>query len=362
MSNEFYDKLPPMSSQKTVIVGLSGGVDSSVTAALCLEQGYRVIGLHMMNWDQNDPHCPQAQDTADARRVASQLNIPFHVCDFSAEYWQDVFQHFLSEYQAGRTPNPDILCNQMIKFETFKQHAMGMGADLIATGHYAQLDHSTSKPQLKKAIDPLKDQSYFLAGVTSQQFEHCIFPLGELSKDNVRAQAKALGLSTASKKDSTGICFIGERKFNAFIRQHLLARPGPIITVDGDTLGQHKGLIFHTIGQRKGLGIGGAGDAWYVVRKQNHDNTLIVAQGHDHQSLYHHQLRYCHPVWRQQPNKNQPLTAKIRYRSQEQECTLDQSACIVTFKEPQRAITPGQYIVFYQGDLCLGCGIIDEAL
>ena len=362
MIDEFYDKLLAMSSVKTVIVGLSGGVDSSVAAALCLEQGHRVIGVHMMNWDQTDPHCPQAQDTQDAKNVAHHLGIPFKVVDFSVEYWQQVFQHFLQEYQLGRTPNPDILCNQTIKFEAFKQHALTLGADWVATGHYAKLDHTHTTSVLKKAKDSNKDQSYFLAGVSSDQFKQCMFPLGSMSKNEVRAKAQALGLPTAHKKDSTGICFIGERNFNEFIQQHLMAQPGPIIDTEGNSMGHHKGLIFHTIGQRKGLGIGGAGEAWFVAAKDTKTNTLIVAQGHDHPSLLSKKLSFSEPIWRQQPDPQYPVYAKIRYRTPESLCTLDMASNTVQFASFQRAITPGQYIAFYQDDICFGGAIINEVL
>ena len=281
-----------MSAAKRVIVGLSGGVDSSVSALLLQEAGYQVEGLFMKNWEEDDggEYCTAKQDLQDAQAVADRLNIPLHQANFAAEYWDNVFDHFFAEYQAGRTPNPDVLCNREIKFKVFLDYALLLGADFIATGHYARLKRMPNgQVALLKGLDANKDQSYFLQSVSAEQFERCLFPVGELEKKAVRARATAAGLITHNKKDSTGICFIGERRFNDFLKTYLPSQPGEIRSTEGAYLGQHQGLMYHTLGQRQGLGIGGVRgtpDApWYVAGKNLGDNTLLVCQGHDNPSL-----------------------------------------------------------------------------
>lgn len=351
-----------------IIVGMSGGVDSSVTAALLCEQGYRVTGLFMRNWDSDDkdPFCTATQDLTDARTVCDKLAIPLKTVNFAQEYWDRVFQHFLDEYAAGRTPNPDILCNKEIKFRAFLNHALELGADAIATGHYARI-HSAENYQLWRGVDTNKDQSYFLYTLGQSQLQYSRFPLGELTKPEVRAIAQRYGFSNHAKKDSTGICFIGERKFQAFLGEYLLAQPGVIETDEGKVIGQHTGLMFYTLGQRQGLGIGGLTDfneaPWYVVSKDIARNVLIVAQQHDHPLLLKDSL-ICEDIhWIQEQLPSLPLecTAKIRYRSADQRCLIEETPegnFQVKFEQAQRAITPGQSVVFYQDDLCLGGGVI----
>jgi len=362
---------PP--SQTRVIVGMSGGVDSSVAALLLLEQGYQVEGLFMKNWDEDDgtEYCTAREDLADALAVCQQLGIHLHQANFAAEYWDEVFEHFLAEYRAGRTPNPDILCNREIKFRAFLDYALMLGADLIATGHYARLDRQGSRPRLLRGLDQNKDQSYFLYAVSSEQLERCLFPIGELDKTQVRALAERRGLATHDKKDSTGICFIGERRFKDFLQRYLPAQPGDIESVEGQPLGRHSGLMYHTIGQRQGLGIGGiAGGSeapWYVVDKDLERNVLVVAQGGNHPRLFHDGLVAAdlHWVAGQSPPLPARLTARIRHRQPDQDCLVGPGAggaLTVTFDRPQRAITPGQSVVFYDGEVCLGGGIIQHPL
>jgi len=363
---------PAANTSQTVIVGMSGGVDSSVAALLLLEAGYRVEGLFMKNWEEDDgtEYCTAVTDLADAQAVADQLGIKLHSANFAAEYWDDVFAHFLSEYRAGRTPNPDILCNREIKFRAFLDYATQIGADLIATGHYVRTDVHNGKTRLKKGLDGNKDQSYFLHQVDHTALEKTLFPVGHVNKHTVREKAKDAGFRNARKKDSTGICFIGERRFRDFLKQYIPAQPGPIVTIDGKTLGEHEGLMYHTIGQRQGLGIGGqAGHAeapWYVVDKEVDQNTLIVAQGAQHPSLFHQRLKCAGVLWVGGVSPETPLRcqAKIRYRQPDQVCVIAGAgqALEVTFEEPQRAITPGQSVVFYDGDVCLGGGVIERAL
>ncbi|MGC9456780.1 MAG: tRNA 2-thiouridine(34) synthase MnmA [Halothiobacillaceae bacterium] len=353
-----------------VIVGLSGGVDSSVAALKLLEAGHEVEGLFMKNWEGDDEHCPAKQDMLDAISVADSLGIPFHYVNFAQDYWDRVFAHFLAEYQAGRTPNPDILCNREIKFRAFLDHALELGADFIATGHYARVMHDERGGQLLKGRDPEKDQSYFLHALSSAQLSRALFPLGDLHKSEVRALAERAGLRTARKKDSTGICFIGERRFDTFLDTYLPARPGNIETLDGVVIGQHRGLMFHTIGQRQGLGIGGLRDysdePWFVAGKDLERNVLLVVQGGSHPALFKPALVAGQPHWiaGAPPAEAFECMAKIRYRQPDQACHVTLSAGRLTarFAEPQRAITPGQSIVFYQGDRCLGGAVIEHSI
>ena len=355
-----------------IVVGLSGGVDSSVAALLLVEQGHEVHGVFMKNWeDAHDTgYCSAAEDLEDARAVCETLGIPLHQVNFSAEYRDRVFRSFLDDYRCGRTPNPDTLCNSEIKFKAFLDHARRLGADRIATGHYARLASRDSQRVLLKGRDPGKDQSYFLYGLNQAQLAGALFPVGDLRKREVRARAAAAGFATHDKKDSTGICFIGERPFREFLSRYLPARPGPIRSVDDEPLGEHQGLMFHTIGQRQGLGIGGrragSGEPWYVVAKDLPSNALLVAQGHDHPALFRRRLRASRPHWiaGAPPDSSGYLHAKIRYRQPDQPCRLesaDADGVTVRFDQPQRAITPGQAVVFYRGDECLGGGIIDGA-
>lgn len=357
------------SKAKRIIVGLSGGVDSSVAALLLLKQGFQVEGLFMKNWeeDNNDTHCPATQDLADAKQVSEKLNIPLHTINFSTEYWDNVFEHALAEYRLGRTPNPDILCNREIKFKTFLDYALSLGADYIATGHYAAISANDNTFRLHKAKDFNKDQSYFLYTLGQKALSKTLFPIADLEKSVVRKLAQEAGFPNSDKKDSTGICFIGERKFKSFLNTYLPAQPGNMETPEGKTVGVHDGLMFYTLGQRQGLGIGGRQNGnnapWYVVGKDLARNVLIVTEGDNHPLLYGttlnaHQL---HWVTGEVPQTQFECTAKIRYRQTEEPATvtmLDNMQCKVTFKNPQRAITPGQSVVFYQDTVCLGGGII----
>jgi tRNA-specific 2-thiouridylase len=354
-----------------VIVGLSGGVDSAVSALLLLEQGYQVEALFMKNWDEDDRdnHCPAEEDLSDARAVAELLKIKLHTVSFSSEYWDRVFEYFLSEYKAGRTPNPDILCNQEIKFKAFLDYALSLGAEFIATGHYARIKQNGSTHQLLKGLDSNKDQSYFLYRLNQKALQHSLFPLGDLEKFHVRNLAKNAGFQNHAKKDSTGICFIGERKFTTFLARYLPAQPGNIVSVDGEELGTHQGLMFHTIGQREGLGIGGiksaSGEPWFVVNKDMKQNRLIVAQGSQHPALFKPSLLATDIHWIGLSTPAIPLNchSRIRYRQPDQDCritNLDGDRLKACFDVPQRAITPGQAIVFYQNEICLGGGTIHE--
>ncbi|WP_339858027.1 tRNA 2-thiouridine(34) synthase MnmA [Pseudohongiella acticola] len=363
-------------SDTRVIVGMSGGVDSSVAALLLLQQGYQVEGLFMKNWEEDDDteYCTAKADLADAQAVCDRLGLKLHTANFAAEYWDGVFEHFLAEYRAGRTPNPDILCNREIKFKAFLEYAMVLGADYIATGHYVRRDLLNGQTRLLKGLDANKDQSYFLSAVSEDCIARSLFPVGELEKPAVRALAAEHGFVTSDKKDSTGICFIGERKFKDFLQQYLPAQPGDIETVDGEVIGRHHGLMYHTYGQRQGLGIGGLqahDDApWYVVGKDLPRNCLIVAQGSTNPALFSSALKASQVAWinRQAPDLPLRCTAKIRYRQADQHCLVerenaddpDNRHVRVSFDEPQRAVTPGQAIVFYQGDICLGGGVIEQ--
>jgi len=367
--NTFTDKAP---DQTRVIVGMSGGVDSSVSAALLLEQGYQVEGLFMKNWDEDDgtDYCTAMDDLADAQAVSDKLGIKLHTANFAAEYWDNVFEHFLEEYKAGRTPNPDILCNREIKFKAFLDYALALGADLIATGHYVRRAERDGQTLLLRGLDGNKDQSYFLHAVAAEQIARTLFPVGELEKPEVRRIAERYELATARKKDSTGICFIGERRFSDFLKQYLPAQPGDIQTIDGEVIGRHHGLMYHTIGQRQGLGIGGlqgAGDEpWYVLKKDLSKNILVVGQGNNHPWLFASALTCSHIYWvNESPATTQPvrLTAKVRYRQPDQSCVLELTpeGYRIVFDEPQRAVTPGQSVVLYQDDICLGGGVIETA-
>ena len=352
-------------TRERVIVGLSGGVDSAVAALLLKEQGYEVIGLFMKNWegDDDDEYCPARVDLVDAAAVADRIGIDLEAVNFSAEYKERVFSLFLEEYQAGRTPNPDVLCNAEIKFKAFLDHAMDMGADYIATGHYARLDRSNDSVRLLKAWDESKDQSYFLYRLNQAQLSKTLFPLGELRKTEVREIALKNGLPNHAKKDSTGICFIGERPFREFLNRYLPKQPGAMRTPEGKHIGEHQGLMFYTIGQRQGLGIGGPGEPWFVAGKDMEKNILYVVQGHDHPALLKPHLSASDLSWiaSAAPTRENPYGAKTRYRQRDAACRIDEVAldsCDVSFDQPQWAVTPGQSVVLYDRDICLGGGII----
>lgn len=357
-----------------VVVGMSGGVDSSVAALLLQRRGVSVSGLFMKNWEERDPdgRCPAEAEALDAMAVCDRLGIGLDAVNFAQRYQDRVFRYFLDEYRAGRTPNPDVLCNKEIKFRAFLDHALAQGADAIATGHYARLTTADDgRKRLLKGRDPAKDQSYFLYALTQEQLARAVFPLGELHKSEVRRIALEAGFANHAKKDSTGICFIGERRFKEFLARYLPARPGEIRTVDGTTLGEHDGLMYYTLGQRKGLGLGGheagSGEPWYVVTKDLDENVLYVAQGHDHPLLFRRALTAEKLNWiGGEPPAGMPLScrAKTRYRQPDQACVitaLDDERCHVEFERPQRAVTPGQAVVFYRGEECLGGGIIADA-
>jgi tRNA-specific 2-thiouridylase len=358
-------------SAHNIIVGMSGGVDSSVAAYLLLQQGHSVQGLFMKNWEEDDSerYCSAAEDLEDAQQVAQQLDIPLLTRNFSAEYWDRVFEYFLKEYQFGRTPNPDVICNKEIKFKTFLDHAIELGAEFIATGHYARTEHFGGCVHLLKGKDKNKDQSYFLYALNQRQLSKALFPLGELDKTQVRIIAEQQNFANFSKKDSTGICFIGERNFKDFLKRYLPAKPGDMRTPEGEIIGKHDGLMYYTLGQRQGLGIGGRvdsnGQPWFVVGKDLSSNTLIVAQGHDHPWLFSQRLTAKSLNWISQTPSPLPFAchAKTRYRQSDQPCQIirnDNDVCEVIFDSPQRAVTPGQSVVFYQGEECLGGGIIDS--
>jgi tRNA-specific 2-thiouridylase len=357
--------------KKHVIVGMSGGVDSSVAAYLLRQQGYDVTGLFMKNWedDDTDEYCSSRQDFLDAVSVADILDIPIEAVNFSAEYKDRVFSSFLREYQAGRTPNPDVLCNAEIKFKAFLDHACMLGADYIATGHYAQVREFKGMFQLLKGEDGTKDQSYFLYRLNQQQLSNTLFPIGHLYKRDVRKIAGDLKLPNAAKKDSTGICFIGERPFREFLSRYLPHEPGEIHTPEGKVVGRHLGLMYYTIGQRQGLGIGGTRDGsdepWFVCDKKMIDNVLVVVQGHDHPSLLQPSLKAADLTWisGERPHCNWVYAAKTRYRQKDAPCTIanyDHDRCQVDFAQDQWAVTPGQSVVIYESKVCLGGGIIVE--
>ncbi|KPH77080.1 MULTISPECIES: tRNA 2-thiouridine(34) synthase MnmA [Bacillaceae] len=352
-----------------VVVGMSGGVDSSVAALLLKEQGYDVVGIFMKNWDDTDEFgvCTATEDFDDVVRVCNQLDIPYYSVNFEKEYWDKVFTYFLDEYKAGRTPNPDVMCNKEIKFKAFLDHALSLGADYLATGHYARVREVDGKIQLLRGVDDNKDQTYFLNQLSDDVLRKVMFPLGEIPKPKVREIAKEAGLVTATKKDSTGICFIGERNFKQFLSEYLPAQPGEMRTLDGEVKGRHDGLMYYTIGQRQGLGIGGAGDPWFVVGKNLKENVLYVEQGYSNDKLYSEALIATNLNWINPDDieKSFTCTAKFRYRQKDSGVTvtlLEDGKVKVDFHESQRAITPGQAVVFYDGDVCLGGGTIDEII
>lgn len=353
-----------------VVIGLSGGVDSSVAAYLLQQQGYQVEALFMKNWEQDDTdsYCAASDDLNDARLVCEKLGIKLHTINFASQYWDNVFEYFLDEYKNGRTPNPDILCNKEIKFKCFLDFALNnLSADYIATGHYARVKKVNSEYQLAKALDNNKDQTYFLHALNQYQLSKTIFPLGEIDKTQVREIAKKLDLITHDKKDSTGICFIGERKFKDFLQQYLPAKPGNIIDENNNVIGKHDGLMYYTIGQRQGLNLGGLKNyselPWYVAEKNLINNTLLVVQGSDHRLLFKNNVKLIKPHFIDKElteNSSLDITAKSRYRQHDQKAKLINSNgnLIIEFNEAQKAITPGQSMVFYQDDVCLGGAII----
>ena len=364
----------PVQAPARVVIGMSGGVDSSVAAWLLKQQGFEVVGLFMKNWEDDDDseYCSTRQDLLDAVAVADLIGIDIEAVNFAAEYKDRVFAEFLREYSAGRTPNPDVLCNAEIKFKAFLDHAMRLGASAIATGHYARIRRTEEGVELLKAVDATKDQSYFLHRLNQAQLSRAMFPLGGMHKTEIRQIAQQIGLPNAKKKDSTGICFIGERPFREFLGRYLPTKPGPITTPDGKKVGEHIGLAFYTIGQRKGIGLGGnkegTGDAWYVGAKNMQSNTLIVVQGHEHSLLQKNDLKAGDASWiaGKPPALNiKTYGAKTRYRQSDSPCQInyseadiDQNIFGLHFDVPQWAVTPGQSAVLYDGDVCLGGGII----
>ena len=350
-----------------VLVGVSGGVDSAVSALLLQRAGYAVEAVFMKNWeeDDTDEHCSAAEDYAAACAVCEHLGIPLRAVNFATEYWERVFAHFLAEHRAGRTPNPDILCNKEIKFRAFLDYALDRGADYIATGHYARLEHHGGRPRLRKAADGNKDQTYFLYALQSSQLERVLFPIGDLIKPDVRRLAREANLPNHDRRDSTGICFIGKRDHQDFLARYLAPEPGDIRTLSGTLKGRHEGLAFYTIGQRQGLGIGGAGEPWYVVGKDLATRTLYVEQG-EHAALYSEALIASDFCWvNDPPSDTAALAAKTRYRQADQACRLtwlDAATARIEFLQPQRAVTPGQAVVLYAGDECLGGGTIQQAV
>ncbi len=348
---------------------MSGGVDSSVSVALLQQQGYAVEGIFMKNWEEDDTHefCSADEDVKDAQNVADKLNVKLHLRNFASEYWDFVFEDFLNEYRIGRTPNPDILCNREIKFKTFLENAQDLGADFMATGHYVDKDFNDGKFRLLKGKDSNKDQSYFLYTITQEQLAYSLFPLGKIAKPQVRKLAQELDLVVANKKDSVGICFIGEKNFTQFLASYLKPNPGNIVDDKGTVIGKHTGLMYYTIGQRQGLGIGGVKNTpqlpWFVVAKNHDKNELIAIQSGDNPLLLSNELTAINLNWISgiQPALPYQCKAKVRYRQNDQICTLSKNKegkIIVFFKHPQRAVTPGQSVVFYDGDVCLGGGII----
>ena len=362
--------------KKKVIVGLSGGVDSAVSVIRLLQEGYDVEAMFMRNWDSaanndlmgnptvNDEVCPQELDYQDAKAVADKLGVKLHRVDFIEEYWDNVFEYFLEEYRKNRTPNPDILCNKEIKFKAFLNKAEELGADYIAMGHYARVIHDGDKNYLLRGLDSNKDQTYFLSQLSSKQLARALFPIGDMQKKDVRALAAKYDLCVANKKDSTGVCFIGERNFKEFLMNYIPANPGNIVDTQGNIKGRHDGVMYYTIGQRHGLGIGGPGEAWFVCGKNTLKNELIVGQGEETELLYANRVivRGVNFINEKVPSGTQ-LTAKFRYRQPDVDIKIywiDDTTCEVRTLEPSKAITPGQACVFYDGEYCLGGGTIDE--
>jgi len=358
---------------KKVILGMSGGVDSSVAAVLLKEQGYDVLGLFMKNWDETDENgeCSATRDYEDVRKVSTHLGIPCYSIEFIEEYRNHVFSEFVRQYEAGFTPNPDVLCNREIKFDLFMKKALEFGCDYLATGHYAQVRPRAapapngSGVELLRGVDSNKDQTYFLTAVNGEVFDRVLFPIGHLPKPEVREIAKKHHLATSTKKDSTGICFIGERKFKTFLNQYVQAKPGIIREFGGGVVGEHDGVAFYTLGQRKGLRLGGEGEPWFVVGKDISKNELVVVRGTDHPELYRNSLIATELNWfaGEPPARDFSCTAKTRYRQTDQQCRVqmrEDGSIRVDFTEPQRAMTPGQYAVFYQGEVCLGGGVIQQ--
>ena len=353
--------------KKRVVLGISGGVDSSVAAVVLKEQGYDVTGIFMKNWDDTDENgfCTAEQDYEDVIKVCNQLEIPYYSINFEKEYYDRVFTYFLDEYKKGRTPNPDIMCNKEIKFKAFLNFAYDLGFDLVATGHYARIGQAEdSSKLLLRGVDNNKDQSYFLSMLSQEQIKNVIFPIGDMEKSEVREIAKKHKLATAEKKDSTGICFIGERNFNEFLSNYLPAQRGKMVSVDGEIMGEHEGLMFHTIGQRRGLGIGGDGEAWFVCGKDIEKNELIVCQGKENEHLFSNRLlasQFSTPMVEKLP-KEFDCTAKFRYRQKDIPVHvkfLDESHVEITY-DHVKSVTPGQAAVLYKDEICLGCAIIDE--
>ncbi|WHX39427.1 tRNA 2-thiouridine(34) synthase MnmA [Mesobacillus sp. AQ2] len=350
-----------------VVVGMSGGVDSSVAALVLKEQGYDVIGIFMKNWDDTDENgvCTATEDYEDVIRVCNQIGIPYYAVNFEKQYWDKVFTYFLDEYKAGRTPNPDVMCNKEIKFKAFLEHAMNLGADYLATGHYARVEDRDGERKMLRGLDENKDQTYFLNQLNQSQLEKVLFPIGDMEKSRVRELAKEANLATATKKDSTGICFIGERNFKEFLGNYLPAQPGNMETMSGEVKGKHDGLMYYTIGQRQGLGIGGAGEPWFVVGKDLERNVLLVEQGFHNDLLYSDSITAVNISFVSDKPKPKTFecTAKFRYRQPDNAVTVelqDDGTAKVIFKEPIRAVTPGQAVVFYDGEECLGGGTLDE--
>lgn len=357
-----------MSNPKTVIVGMSGGVDSSVSALLLKQQGFRVIGLFMKNWEEQDEHgvCQASKEFEDVVRVCEQIDIPYYTVNFIKEYWDGVFAHFLDQYAKGLTPNPDILCNREIKFKALLDKALELGGDYLATGHYCQTRLKDGETCLVKGFDPTKDQSYFLHSVNSDALKHVLFPVGNIPKSKVRDIAREYNLATSEKKDSTGICFIGERDFRSFLSHYLTPKEGSFQTLSGKVVGKHQGAAYYTIGQRKGMGIGGPGDAWFVVDKDMEKNIVFVEQGTQHPALFADFLIANELTWITSPPPNLPFEchSKIRYRQPDQACTIQSisnNEALISFNIPQRAISPGQSVVFYDNDICLGGGVIKSS-
>lgn len=355
--------------KETIIIGMSGGVDSAVSAALLVEKGYNVEAVFMKNWDEEDTEfCTAAEDYKDALQVCEELDIPLRSIDLTEEYWEKVFKVFLKECESGRTPNPDVLCNKEIKFKAFLDAAKEMGAEKIATGHYAMIDYKDDLYRLKRGKDINKDQSYFLYRLDQYQISKSIFPIGELNKDYVRKQADKLDFLNFDKKDSTGICFIGERNYKNFLKKFFDIKPGEIIKESGEIIGEHEGLMYYTYGQRQGLGIGGGFGRkeapWYVSDKIIDENKLVVVQGQDHRSLYHKHVKASKVNWisGSPPDSNADITAKIRYRSLDTSCQInyDTQNVFIEFEIPKFAVAPGQSIVFYDQDICIGGGFIES--